>query len=176
MIMVNARAVIVIINSSDIVVLKIDRTMDKRIKKLALEGLINRVSADPGAGIGPAYLLKKDFVNRIIEVIGCLDEEVLLYLSGDVKVPEVGSSFMMRKGGEDVECVVETVSLTDATITLTHLVPKTYYFKTAEAAQTFTNTGKKGNYSDWDNELSEKYPYKGEHELKQRELIGFDQL
>lgn len=150
--------------------------MDNRIKKLALEGLINRVSADPGAGIEPAYLLKKDFVDRVIEVIGCLDEEVLLYLSGDVKLPEVGSSFVIRKGDKDVECIVEAINLTDATITLTHLVLKTYYFKTTEAAQTFTTTGKKGNYSDWDDNHSDNYPYKGEHELEQRELIGFDRL
>lgn len=176
MIMVNARAVIVIINSSEVIVLKIDRTMDKRIKKLALEGLINRVSADPGAGLEPAYLLKKDFVDRVIEVIGCLDEEVLLYLSGDVKLPEIGSSFVMRKGSKDVECVVETVNLTNATITLTHLVPKTYYFKTAELAQTFTTTGKKCNYSDLDDKPSDSYPYKGEHEVEQRELIQFDKL
>lgn len=176
MIMVNARAVIIIINSSDVVVLKNDRTMDNRIKKLALEGLINRVSADPGAGIEPAYLLKKEFVDKVIELVACLDEEVMLYLSGDVKLPEVGSSFVMRKGKEDIECIVKAVSLTDATITLTHLVPKTYYFKTAEAAQTFTTTGKKGNYSDWDNEQSEKYPYKGEHDVEQTELISFAQL
>lgn len=176
MIMVNARAVIVIINSSEVIVLKIDRTMDKRIKKLALEGLINRVSADPGAGLEPAYLLKKDFVDRVIEVIGCLDEEVLLYLSGDVKLPEVGSSFVMRKGSKDVECVVEAVNILDATITLTRQINTVLYFKTAEAAANFTTTGKKGNYSDWDNEPSEAYSHKGEHEVEQRELIGFDQL
>ncbi len=150
--------------------------MDKRIKKLALEGLINRVSAEPGVSADRALLLKKDFVDRVIEVIGCLDEEVILYLSGDVKLPEVGSSFVIRKGGEDVECIVKAINLTDATITLTHLVLRTYYFKTAELAQTFTTTGKKGNYSDWDNEQSDTYPYKGEHELEQTELIGFAEL
>lgn len=174
--MVNARAVIVIINSSEIVVLKNDITMDNRIKKLALEGLINRVSADPGAGLEPAYLLKKDFVDKVIEVIDSLNENVILYLSNDIKLPEVGSKFVMRQNGEDIESIVESINFADARITIAYPAISVYYFKTAEAASQYTTTGKKGTYPNWDDEQSEDYCHKGEYEITKHEFIGFNQL
>lgn len=138
--------------------------MDKRLKSLMVDAIVDKaVDQNP-------------VVDRIKQFLAEADENAFLYLGGFVALPEIGSTFVMRKGRENVECVVEAVNILDATITLTRQINTVLYFKTAEAAANFTTTGKKGNYSDWDNEPSEAYSHKGEHEVEQRELIGFDQL
>lgn len=138
--------------------------MDKRLKLLMVDAIVDKaVDQNP-------------VVDRIKQFLAEADENAFLYLGGFVNLPKVGGNFVIRKGGEDVECIVEAINLLDATITLTYKINKVLYFKTAEAAQTFTTTGKKGNYSDWDDSHSDAYPNKGEHEVEQRELIGFDRL
>lgn len=147
--------------------------MDKRIKKLALEGLINRVSADPGAGLEPAYLLKKDFVDRVIELVSSLDEEVMLYLSGDVKVPEIGSTFVNGVSGEDVEYAVEAIDYHHALVDTTYTTDGTFYFKSTEDANNFINTGNKGNYNNWSRSKSDTYPFVGTARVTERRTFSF---
>lgn len=147
--------------------------MDKRIKKLALEGLIGRVSADPCAAIEAAYLLKKDFVDRVIKVISCLDESILLYLSNDVKLPEVGSTFVSRITGEDVEYVVEAIDYSNAVVETTYTTDRTFYFNSIEAANNFIDTGNKGNYDDWSRSKSDTYPFVATARVIERKTFDF---
>lgn len=138
--------------------------MDKRLKSLMVDAIIDKaVDQNP-------------IVDRIKQFLAEVDENAFLYLGGFVTLPKIGSMLVVRKGGKDVECTVEAINLIDATVTLSYLAKRTYYFQTTDLADNFTNTGKKGNYSDWDNEQSENYPYKGEHDVKQTQIIGFDQL
>lgn len=138
--------------------------MDKRLKSLMVDAIVDKA-------VSPSPL-----IDRIKAFLEEADENAFLYLGGFVTLPEIGESFVIRQGGEDVECVVEAVNITTATITLKHYVPKSLYFKTAEQATTYTNTGNKGNYSDWDNSPSEKYQYEGEHMVEKHEELSFDRL
>lgn len=133
--------------------------MDDRVKKLAFEGLINRVTANPGVCTDAAILLKKEFVNKVIKVIAGLDDAVILYLSGDVKLPEIGSTFVSRESGEDVEYEVTAIDYPNALVETTYLTTETLYFKTTEDATNFAITGNKGNYDNWDRTKSEHYPF-----------------
>lgn len=138
--------------------------MDKRLKSLMVDAIVDKaVDQNP-------------LVDRIKAFLSEADENAFLYLGGFVTLPEIGSTFVMRKGGEDVECVVKDINITNGTITLTHPEIRTYYFKTAEAANNFTTTGRKGNYPNWDDEPSEEYCHKGEYEFQTQELIGFYEL
>lgn len=138
--------------------------MDKRLKSLMVDAIVDKA-------VSPSPL-----IDRVKAFLSEADENAFLYLGGFVTLPEIGESFVIRQGGEDVECVVDAINITNATITLTHKVPKSLYFKTAEQATTYTNTGNKGNYSDWDNSPSETYQYEGEHMVEKHEELSFDRL
>lgn len=138
--------------------------MDKRLKSLMVDAIVDKA------------IDQNPVVDRIKQFLAEADENAFLYLGGFVTLPEIGEPFVIRQGGEDVECVVEAVNITTATITLKHYAPKSLYFKTAEQAATYTNTGNKGIYSDWDSSPSEKYQYEGEHMVEKHEELSFDRL
>lgn len=133
--------------------------MDDRVKKLALEGLIHRATAEPGVSIDSAILLKKEFVDKVINVIAGLESSVILYLSGDAKLPEIGSTFVNRISGEDVEYKVAAIDYPNAVVETTYTTDRTFYFKTTEDANNFINTGNKGSYDDWSRTKSDTYPF-----------------
>lgn len=147
--------------------------MDNRVKKLALEGLINRVTANPGVSADAAILLKKEFVDKVIQVIGSLDESVILYLSDDVTLPKIGSSFVSRNSGEDVEYVVAAIDYHNALIDTTYLTDETLYFRTTEDATNFATTGNKGTYDNWDRSKSEHYPFSATARVTKRKTFSF---
>lgn len=147
--------------------------MDNRIKKLALEGLIGRVTADSGVSVDSAILLKKDFVDKVINVIAALDESILLYLSGDAKLPEIGSTFVSRISGEDVEYVVTAIDYANAVVETTYTTDRTFYFKSTEDANNFINTGNKGNYDDWSRSKSDTYPFVATARVIERRTFDF---
>lgn len=147
--------------------------MDKRIKKLALEGLINRVSIAPVAPDDAGIFLKRDFVDRVIELVSSLDESVILYLSDDVKVPEIGSRFVNRVSGEDVEYVVASIDYPNALVETTYLTTETLYFRTAEDATNFATTGNKGTFDNWDRTKSENYPFDATARVIKRKTFSF---
>jgi hypothetical protein len=144
--------------------LKIDEIMDKRLKSLMVDAIVDKA-------VSPSTL-----IDRIKAFLEEADENAFLYLGGFVTLPEIGEPFVIRQDGENVECVVNAVNITNATITLKHYVQKSLYFKTAEQATIYTNTGNKGKYSDWDNSPSETYQYEGENMVEKYEELGFDQL
>lgn len=147
--------------------------MDKRIKKLAFEGLINKVSINPVLPDDAGILLKKEFVDKVIQVIGSLDKDVILYLSGDVKLPEIGSTFVNRVSGEDVEYKVTAIDYPDALIETTYLVDETLYFRTTEDATNFATTGNKGTFDNWDRSKSEHYPFGATAKVTKRKTFSF---
>ena len=147
--------------------------MDNRVKKLALEGLINRATANPGVSVDSAILLKKEFVDKVLNVIGSLESSVILYLSCDVKLPEIGSSFMNRVSGEDVEYVVAAIDYPNALVETTYLTDETLYFRTTEDATNFATTGNKGSYDNWDRTKSEKYPFGATARVTKRKTFSF---
>lgn len=147
--------------------------MDNRIKKLALEGLINRVTANPGVSVDSAILLKKEFVEKVVTVIGALDESVLLYLSDGVKLPEIGSTFVSRITGEDVEYVVMDIDYPNAVVETTYTTDRTLYFKTTEDANNFINTGNKGSFDDWSRSKSDTYPFVATARVIERRAFDF---
>lgn len=150
--------------------------MDNRIKKLALEGLIHRVTAEPGVSVNSAILLKKEFMDKVIEVIAGLEDDVILYLSGDIKLPEVGSTFVNRISGEDVEYVVEAIDYPNGTVETTYTTDETLYFKTTEDANNFINTGEKGSYDNWNRTKSDTYPFVATARVIKRKIFGFSSL
>ncbi len=147
--------------------------MDNRIKKLALEGLLNRVSAEPGVSIDAAVLLKKEFVDKVVTVIAALDESILLYLSDDVKLPEIGSTFVSRITGEDIEYVVTAIDYPNAVVETTYTTDRTFYFKSTEDANNFINTGNKGNFDDWSRSKSDTYPFVATARVIERRTFDF---
>lgn len=147
--------------------------MDDRVKKLAFEGLINRVSANAGASVDSAILLKKEFVDKVIKVIAGLESSVILYLSGDAKLPEIGSTFVSRENGEDVEYVVAAIDYPNGTVETTFTTDETLYFKTTEDANNFINTGNKGSYDNWDRTKSDNYPFGATARVIKRKTFSF---
>lgn len=147
--------------------------MDNRVKKLAFEGLINRVTANPGVSADKALLLKKEFMDKVIQVIGSLDESVILYLSDDVTLPKIGSSFVSRISGEDVEYVVAAIDYPNALVDTTYLTDETLYFRTTEDATNFATTGNKGTYDNWDRTKSENYPFGATARVTKRRTFSF---
>lgn len=147
--------------------------MDNRIKKLALEGLIYRATAEPGVSIDSAILLNKEFVDKVVNVIASLDESVLLYLSNDAKLPEVDSTFVDRISGEDVEYKVAAIDYANAVVETTYTTDRTFYFKTTEDANNFINTGNKGSYDDWSKTKSDTYPFVATARVIERRTFDF---
>lgn len=147
--------------------------MDNRIKKLALEGLFARVGVNPGVTAEDSLLIKKDFLAKITDIIAALDESILLYLSEDAKLPEVGSAFVSRISGEDVEYVVTAIDYPNALVETTYTTDRTFYFKSTEDANNFINTGNKGSYDDWSRTKSDTYPFIATAKVIERRTFDF---
>lgn len=103
--------------------------MDTKTKRLFANMLLEKNLQD------------KCFQNRLLSVLSGLSESVLLYLAAAVEIPYVGEKIQIDADGEEVEGVVESVSLTDGIVCLTYTKPYTRYFTTNEAAANFITTG-----------------------------------
>lgn len=118
-------------------------------------------------------LIKKDFLAKITDIIAALDESILLYLSEDAKLPEVGSAFVSRISGEDVEYVVTAIDYPNALVETTYTTDRTFYFKSTEDANNFINTGNKGSYDDWSRTKSDTYPFIATAKVIERKTFDF---
>lgn len=147
--------------------------MDDRVKKLAFEGLLARVGVNPGVMTDDSLLIKKDFIDKVINIIAGLEDAVILYLSGDVKLPEVGSTFVNRVEGEDVEYVVAAIDYPNALVETTYPIDETLYFRTTEDATNFATTGNKGTYDNWNRTKSENYPFVATARVIKRKTFSF---
>ena len=72
--------------------------------------------------------------------------------------------------------IVENVFLTSSRATVNYTYIDTYYFKTAELAQKYEETGKLPSYSDYDCSKSDTYNIKGQKRKKTTDTFEFTML
>lgn len=160
--------------------------MDKRLKQMMLDGLFveqahhAQIEAEAAESYGfsaeATNVLTDSFIGRIRNCIAEFNENTFLYLGGYINLPKVGDKISARVKNEDVEYIVDYIDFIAGTVLVHYKAMDVYYFDTPENADNYTNTGDKGNFSNWSRSEDNTHCYRGEHPKEYNIELPFDQF